>query len=105
MGTNRYTGQLKGPFEKNEELFDKVKKQAEPLGTGQVSWHIYHLGIQATPGTRVTIGGMNGGEFESKEIEIGRTRIYEAGSNETKITSIKFLDSADADTIIDYQIR
>ena len=104
MGTNRYTGQLKGPFEKNEELFDKVKKQAEPLGTGQ-EWHIYHLGIQATPGTRIAIGGMNGGNFESKEIEIGRTRIYEAGSSETKITSIKFLELADADTIIDYQIR
>lgn len=105
MGTNRYTGQLKGPFGKNEELFDRVKKQAEPLENGQASWHIYHLGIQATPGTRVAIGGMNGGEFESKEIEIGRTRIYEAGSNETKITSIKFLELADADTIIDYQIR
>lgn len=104
MGTNRYTGQLKGPFKKNEELFDKVKEQAETLNAGQ-EWRIYHLGIQATPGTLVAIGGMNGETFESKEIEIGRTRIYEAGSNETKVTSIKFIEDADADTIIDYQIR
>lgn len=100
MNSNGYTGQIKGPFIANRELFDLILEQS----ISSVDY-IAHLGIQATPGTRVTIGGMNGGEFESKEIEIGRTRIYEAGSNETKITSIKFLELADADTIIDYQIR
>lgn len=91
MGTNGYTGQIKGPFTANRELFDMIKEQS----IDSVDY-IAHIGIQATPGTLVTINGV--------DIEISRTKIYEASSDNTKITSILFKSGADEDTIIDYHI-
>lgn len=91
MGTNNYTGQLRGPFTANKELFDLILEQCVD-GVDYIS----HIGIQAAPGTLVTING--------KDIEISRTKIYEVSSDETKITSILFKNGADEDTIIDYQI-
>lgn len=99
MNSNGYTGQIKGPFIANRELFDLILEQSI-----NSSDYISHIGIQATPGTCVVIGGMNGENFESKEIEIGRTKIYEVSSDDTRITSIKFKNGADEDTIIDYHI-
>ena len=91
MGTNGYTGQIKGPFNENRELFDLIKEQS----ISSVDY-IAHLGIQATPGTLVTINGV--------DIEISRTKIYEVSSDDTRITSIVFKNGADEDTIIDYHI-
>lgn len=91
MGTNNYTGQLKGPFTANRELFDLILEQC----VDSVDY-ISHIGIQAAPGTIVTIN--------EKDIEISRAKIYEVGSDETKITSILFKNGADEDTIIDYHI-
>ena len=91
MGTNNYTGQLKGPFKKNKELFDLILEQC----IDDVDY-ISHIGVQAAPGTLVTIN--------EKDIEIGRTKIYEVSSDETKITSIFFKNDVDEDTIIDYHI-
>lgn len=91
MNSNGYTGQIKGPFIANRELFDLILEQS----ISSVDY-IAHLGVQATPGTIVTING--------KDIEISRMKIYEAGSDETKITSIIFKNGADEDTIIDYHI-
>lgn len=91
MRTNGYTGQIKGPFIANKELFDLISEQS----ISSVDY-IAHLGVQATPGTVVTING--------KDIEISRTKIYEVSSDDTRITSIKFRNGADEDTIIDYHI-
>lgn len=91
MGTNGYTGQIKGPFIADRELFDIIIEQSV-LDVDYIS----HIGIQATPGTVVTINGV--------DIEISRTKIYEASSDEMKITSIIFKNGADEDTIIDYHI-
>lgn len=91
MGTNNYTGQLKGPFTANRELFDLILEQS----VDSVDY-ISHLGVQATPGTVITINGV--------DIEINRTKIYEASSDEMKVTSIMFKNGADEDTIIDYHI-
>lgn len=97
MGTNGYTGQIKGPFTANREIFDLIKEQS--ISTVD---YIAHLGIQATPGTLVTIKGND--NKDGVDIEISRTKIYEVSSDETKITSIKFKNGADEDTIIDYHI-
>ncbi len=91
MGTNNYTGQLKGPFTANRELFDLILEQS----VDSIDY-ISHLGVQATPGTVITINGV--------DIEISRTKIYEASSDEMKVTSIMFKNGADEDTIIDYHI-
>ena len=90
MGTNGYTGQIKGPFT-DRELFDIIIEQS----VFDVDY-ISHIGIQATPGTVVTINGV--------DIEISRTKIYEVSSDEMKVTSIIFKNGADEDTIIDYHI-
>ena len=91
MGANGYTGQIKGPFTANRELFDLILEQS----IDSVDY-ISHLGVQATPGTVITIN--------EKDIEISRTKIYEVSSDDTRITSIKFKNGADEDTIIDYHI-
>ena len=89
--SNAYTGQIKGPFSKNTELFDLILQQSIPDAK-----YITHLGIQSTVGTVVII--------DDKEIEIGIKKIYEIDSDENRIKSIKFKDDVDDSTIIDYQI-
>lgn len=91
MGTNGYSGQIRGPFIANQELFEKIKEDC----VNNVDY-ISHIGVQAYPGTIIIIN--------DKEIEIGRMKIYEASSDETEITSIKFKNNTDEDTIIDYHI-
>lgn len=90
MGTNRYTGQLRGPFLKNEELFLKIQQDA----TIQIDY-IKQIGVQANTSTIVYING--------QPYEIGTTGVYEMGN--TKITSIYFKSGADNNTIIDYIIE
>ena len=90
MGVNRYTGQLIGPFTANEELYDKiVAAAAYPID------YVSHIGIQTDVKNYIYING--------KEYEIGKTGIYEIGN--TEITSLKFKEDVDINTIVDYTIE
>lgn len=95
---NIYQGQIQGPFKANEELMNKIAEQCKTAPR-----YIKHLGIQTetdniiiNPNALVelTICG------KDQTIEIGKTNCYEIGN--TKVTSIKFLEDKDNNTIIDY---
>ena len=89
---NGYMGQLKGPFQADEELFTKIQNtSSEKIAAVQ------HLGIQTVTGDLVMI------EINGKEIEIGKTGMYEVRN--TEITSIKFKTNADENTLVDYVIK
>ena len=89
---NGYMGQLKGPFQAGEELFTKIQNtSSEKIAAVQ------HLGIQTVTGDLVMI------EINGKEIEIGKTGIYEVRN--TEITSIKFKINVDENTLVDYVIK
>ena len=89
MGDNGYTGQLLGPFEANQELIDLIQQDA----LREIKY-VKHLGIQANVRTFLNING--------KEVEIGKTGIYEIGN--TEISSIYFIDDTDDNVIIDYTV-
>lgn len=97
MGYNYCQGQLVGPFEPNEELYNRIKADAA-IDFSFIS----HIGIQTETGNIVLLN--------DKEFEIGKTGIYEIGN--TVITSIKFKETnthgdtviIDKNTIIDYII-
>ena len=89
---NGYIGQLKGPFQADEELFTKIQNtSSEKIAAVQ------HLGIQTVTGDLVMI------EINGKEIEIGKTGMYEVRN--TEITSIKFKTNVDENTLVDYVIK
>ena len=89
---NGYMGQLKGPFQADEELFTKIQNtSSEKIAAVQ------HLGIQTVTGDLVII------EINGKEIEIGKTGMYEVRN--TEITSIKFKTNVDENTLVDYVIK
>lgn len=89
---NGYMGQLKGPFQADEELFTKIQNtSSEKIAAVQ------HLGIQTVTGDLVMI------EINGKEIEIGKTGTYEVRN--TEITSIKFKINVDENTLVDYVIK
>lgn len=89
---NGYTEQLKGPFHADEELFTKIQNtSSEKIAAVQ------HLGIQTVTGDLVMI------EINGKEIEIGKTGMYEVRN--TEITSIKFKTNVDENTLVDYVIK
>ena len=99
-GTNIYQGQIFGPFKANEELIDLIAEQCV-----SVPLYIEHLGVQTEthnvlihPDTLLELV-ING---KKQTIEIGKTGIYEIGN--TEITSIKFLNDRDNNTIIDYTV-
>lgn len=89
MGTNKYTGQLVGPFKANEELYAKIQDAAMK----EIKL-FRHLGIQAEPETIVIIDG--------KEFEIGITGIYEI--EQTNLLSLYFKSDIRR-AIIDYVIE
>lgn len=97
MGFNYCQGQLVGPFETGEELYERIKEDAA-TGFSYVS----HIGIQTKTGNIILLN--------NKEFEVGKTGIYEIGN--TEITSIKFKETnshgdkitLDKNTIIDYTI-
>ena len=89
---NSYMGQLKGPFQADEELFTRIQNaSSEKIAAVQ------HLGIQTVTEDIVMI------EINGKEIEIGKTGIYEVRN--TEITSIKFKTDVDENTLVDYVIK
>lgn len=89
MNINGYTSQLIGPFEENEELFEKINDNAiEKVA------YINHLGIQTDVSNYVYING--------EKYEIGKTGIYEIGN--AKVTSLYFAQNVDNNTIIDYTV-
>ena len=99
-GTNIYQGQIFGPFQANQELMDLIAEQCV-----SVPKYINHLGIQTEshdvllhPETLVELI-ING---KKQEIEIGKTGVYEIGN--TEVTSIKFLNNRDNNTIVDYTV-
>ena len=92
MNNNGHMGQLKGPFKANEELYTRIKESCiEKMDS------IRHLGIQTITGDKVVV------EINDKEIEIGKTGMYEV--RDTEITSIKFKMDVNANTILDYTIN
>ena len=89
---NGYMGQLKGPFQADEELFTKIQNaSSEKIAAVQ------HLGIQTVTEDLVMI------EINGKEIEIGKTGMYEVRN--TEINSIKFKTNVDENTLVDYVIK
>ena len=90
MSVNRYMGQLKGPFNANDELMIKIKEDAEI----DVSF-VKHLGVQTDIGYSIFVNG--------EEREIGKTGIYEIGN--TEINSLYFKQNTDENSIIDYIIE
>ena len=90
MGINYFQGQLVGPFKAEEELFNKIKENSA-IDVSYVS----HLGVQTDISNYILIN--------EKEVEIGKTGVYEIGN--TEITSIKFKQDVDKNTIIDYTIN
>ena len=89
---NGYMGQLKGPFQADEELFTKIQNtSSEKIAAVQ------HLGIQTVTEDLVMI------KINGKEIEIGKTGMYEVRN--TEITSIKFKTNVDENTLVDYVIK
>ena len=89
MNINGYTSQLIGPFEENEELFEKINDNA----IEEVAY-VNHLGIQTDVSNYVYING--------EKYEIGKTGIYEIGN--AKVTSLYFAQNVDNNTIIDYTV-
>lgn len=90
MGYNILTGQLKGPFIANIELFNIIKDDcAIPVK------HVKHIGIQAEKSSIILIN--------KREVEIGETEVYEIGN--TEITSIIWKKDMPENTIIDYTVE
>lgn len=95
---NKYQGQLQGPFKANEELMNRITEQCLTAPN-----YVKHLGIQtATDNVIINPNALVSLIICGKEqtIEIGKTNCYEIGN--TKVTSIKFLEDKDNNTIIDY---
>lgn len=90
MGNNVHQGQLKGPFTAEQELFTLIKEAAAVPFT-----YITHIGVQTDVRNIIIVNG--------KEYEIGKTGIYEIGN--TEITSLKFKENVDINTIVDYTIE
>ena len=99
-GTNLYQGQIYGPFQANQEIFTLISRQCAVQPK-----YILHLGIQTKPDNIIINPGalieiVNNGQ--TMTYEIGKTGMYEVGN--TKITSLKFLEDKDNNTIIDYTV-
>lgn len=90
MENNKHTGQLVGPFQKQEELIGKIKAAA---AANEIK-NFKHLGIQCHSGSIVILN--------NNEIEIGMTGKYEI--EKINISSLKFLNKEN-DAIIDYVIE
>ena len=90
MGNNVHQGQLRGPFTAEQELFTLIKEAAAIPFT-----YITHIGVQTDIRNIIIVNG--------KEYEIGKTGIYEIGN--TEITSLKFKEDVDINTIVDYTIE
>ena len=90
MGSNVHQGQLRGPFVAKQELFTLIKEAAAVPFT-----YITHIGVQTDIRNIIIVNG--------KEYEIGKTGIYEIGN--TEITSLKFKEDVDINTIVDYTIE
>lgn len=97
-GINKAQGQLIGPFNAGQELMDLIAEQCVSKPS-----YIEHLGIQTEthnvnihPETliEITISG------QKHTIEVGKTGMYEIGN--TKVTSVKFRNDRDNNTIVDY---
>lgn len=101
MATNIYQGQIIGPFKAYQDVVELIKEQCVSTDP----FYIRHLGIQTEthdvlqhPETLVEL--IINGKIQT--IEIGKSGIYEIGN--TCVTSIKFLNNRDNNTIIDYTI-
>lgn len=95
---NVYQGQLQGPFRANQELMKLIEEQCVTAPK-----YVKHLGIQ-TKVTEITTSPSNLIQLticgKETTIEVGTTHVYEIGN--TRVTSIKFLENKDNNTIIDY---
>ena len=89
MGYNVYQSQIMGPFSANTNLLIKIREDCQDS-----SANIWHLGIQTDIGNKFKIN--------EKNVQIGKTGIYEIGN--TKITQFSCLQDLNANTIIDYVI-
>lgn len=90
MGYNVYQGQIIGPFSAETNLLTKIREDC-----ADSSAIVWHLGVQSDIGNIFKIN--------DKNVQIGKTGIYEIGN--TQITQFSCLQNLDADTIIDYVIE
>lgn len=114
MGTNGFYGNLQGPFEANQELFNIIKADSKYESDNSV--YITKLGIHIVNNYDLKISN----NFENilinklfqtgpiviingKEFQIGRTGILEL--EDVKIDSIIFPKDIDERCFIDYQIK
>lgn len=87
---NGYMGQIKGPFKSGQELIELINADA----VDEVAY-VEHIGIQTDVSAYVLLN--------EKEIEIGKTGIYEI--NDVEISSLVFKKDTDENTIIDYVVK
>ena len=86
---NGYMGQLQGPFKANEDLYAKIKENANTDFQ-----FIDHLGIQTKKDTMINING--------KSFQVGRTGTYEITNAE--VTALHFEEDTDEYSLVDYTI-
>ena len=109
-GANIYQGQIFGPFNANDELMDLIANECV-----SVPKYIKHLGIQTEPQNALIYSDKDNSKIDNSKvlidmiicgkkqsIEIGKTGVYEIGN--TEVTSIKFLENRDNNTIIDFTV-
>lgn len=112
--TNGFFGQLQGPFNANEELFNKIK--ADCKYSNKDSIYVTKLGIHIVNNYDLKVTDFIENSYEEravfqtgprvfineKEFQIGRTGILEL--EDVQITSIKFIKSINNRCFIDYQL-
>lgn len=91
MLSNGHVGQVIGPFTKGQNLLSKTG----PIGLilNQDDPVLYKIGIQAAPGTIVSIN--------DSQIKIGFTGIYEL-EDSVKIKTLSFQSDTDSTAMVDF---
>ena len=111
---NGFYGNLQGPFEANQQLFDKIKNEA--VYENKENVYVSKLGIHIVTNYDLTVTSSieysyNNTLFQvgprvfinDKEFQIGLTGMLEL--EDVNITSIKFEKDMDEKGFIDYQIN
>lgn len=112
--TNGFFGQLQGPFNANEELFNRIKADCKYLNKNSI--YVTKLGIHIVNNYDLKVTDFIENSYEEravfqtgprvfineKEFQIGQTGMLEL--EDVQITSIKFTKNIDSRCFIDYQL-
>lgn len=109
---NGFYGNIQGPFEANQQLFDRVKEDS--VYTNKEALYITKLGIHIVTDYDLKLSNFIENAYKdktfqvgprvlinNKEFQIGMTGILEL--EDVNITSIKFTKDMDERCFIDYQ--